>query len=140
MLLFATNGYLHYRLATERTVSWRWMLALNALDVAMLSAGVVAHRGFETTFFVGYYQSSPCSRWSSDRSGSLSSGSHDDGGGLRSALPRGRARLDFLSDDEEILLIRVAGMYLVVVVVNPDLQGGADQKDGGGGARARLER
>ena len=24
MLLFSTNGYLHYRLATERTVSWRW--------------------------------------------------------------------------------------------------------------------
>ena len=56
-LLFATNGYLHYRLATERTVSWRWMLGLNALDLAMLSAGVVAHRGFETQFFVGYYPS-----------------------------------------------------------------------------------
>ena len=56
-LLLATNAYLHYRLATERSVSWRWMLALNALDVAMLSAGVVAHRGLETTFFVGYYPS-----------------------------------------------------------------------------------
>ena len=43
-LLFATNGYLHYRLATERTVSWRWMLALSALDLALLSGGVVAHR------------------------------------------------------------------------------------------------
>ena len=38
-------------------MSWRWMLVLNALDLAMLSAGVAAHRGFETTFFVGYYPS-----------------------------------------------------------------------------------
>ena len=44
ILLFATNGYLRYRLATERTVSWRWMLALSALDLAMLSGGVAAHR------------------------------------------------------------------------------------------------
>ena len=57
MLLLATNGYLHYRLATERTVSWRWMLALSALDLAMLSGGVAAHRGFESPFFVGYYPS-----------------------------------------------------------------------------------
>ena len=56
-LLFATNGYLHYRLATERTVSWRWMLALSALDLAMLSGGGAAHRGFESPFFVGYYPS-----------------------------------------------------------------------------------
>ena len=56
-LLFATNGYLHYRLATERTVSWRWMLALSALDLAMLSGGVAAHRGYESPFFVGYYPS-----------------------------------------------------------------------------------
>ena len=57
ILLFATNGYLHYRLATERSVSWRWMLALSALDLAMLSAGVAAHRGYESPFFVGYYPS-----------------------------------------------------------------------------------
>ena len=37
ILLLATNGYLHYRLSTERAVSWRWMLALSALDLAMLS-------------------------------------------------------------------------------------------------------
>ena len=57
ILLLASNGYLHYRLATERPVSWRWMLALSALDLAMLSAGVAAHRGFEAPFLVGYYPS-----------------------------------------------------------------------------------
>ena len=33
------------------------MLAMNALDVAMLSGGVAAHRGFESPFFTWYYPS-----------------------------------------------------------------------------------
>ena len=118
MLLFATNGYLHYRLATERTVSWRWMFALNALDVAMLSAGVVAHRGFETTFFVGYY---PVLAMFAVVFGSVRftlvwvTMTAVVYAALCLAVEPG---LDFSSDHEEILLIRVAGMYLVVVVVN----------------------
>ena len=102
ILLLATNGYLHYRLATERTVSWRWMLALSALDLAMLSVGVAAHRGFESPFFVGYYPS-------------LALFAAAVYAALCLAVEPG---LDFSANDEEILLIRVAGMYTVVVVVN----------------------
>ena len=47
ILLLATNGYLHYRLATERTVSWRWMLALSALDLVLRQA---YHRGEAADF------------------------------------------------------------------------------------------
>ena len=118
MLLFATNAYLHYRLATERTVSWRWMLGLSALDLAMLSAGVVAHRGFETPFFVGYYPSLAMFAvvfgsvrltlvWVTMTAVVYAA--------LCLAVEPG---LDFSVDDEEVLLVRVAGMYLVVVVVN----------------------
>ena len=117
-LLFATNGYLHYRLATERTVSWRWMLALSALDLAMLSGGVAAHRGFESPFFVGYYPSLAMFAvvfgsvrltlvWVTMTAAVYAA--------LCLAVEPG---VDFSADDEEILLIRVAGMYLVVVVVN----------------------
>ena len=117
-LLLATNGYLHYRLATERTVSWRWMLALSALDLAMLSGGVAAHRGFETPFFVGYYPSLALFAvvfgsvrltlvWVTMAAAVYA--------GLCLAVEPG---LDFSANDEEILLIRVAGMYTVVVVVN----------------------
>ena len=117
-LLFATNAYLHYRLATERTVSWRWMIAMNALDVAMLSAGVVAHLGFQTPFFVGYYPSLAMFAvvfgsvrltlvWVTMTAAVYAA--------LCLAVKPG---LDFSVDDEEILLVRVAGMYLVVVVVN----------------------
>ena len=118
MLLLATNGYLHYRLATERTVSWRWMLALSALDLAMLSAGVAAHRGFESPFFVGYYPSLALFAvvfgsvrltlvWVTMAAVVYAA--------LCLAMEPG---LDFSANDEEILLIRVAGMYTVVVVVN----------------------
>ena len=117
-LLFATNGYLHYRLATKKGVSWRWMLALSALDLAMLSGGVAAHRGFESPFFVGYYPSLAMFAvvfgsvrltlgWVTMTAAVYA--------GLCLTVEPG---LDFSANDEEILLIRVAGMYLVVVVVN----------------------
>ena len=117
-LLLATNGYLHRRLATQRTVSWRWMLALNALDLAMLSGGVAAHRGFESPFFVGYYPSLAMFAvvfgsvrltlvWVTMAAAVYVA--------LCLAVEPG---LDFSVDDEEILLVRVAGMYTVVVVVN----------------------
>ena len=118
ILLFATNGYLHYRLATERTVSWRWMLALSALDLAMLSGGVAAHRGFESPFLVGYYPSLAMFAvvfgsvrltlvWVTMTAAVYAA--------LCLAVEPG---VDFSVDDEEVLLVRVAGMYLVVVVVN----------------------
>ena len=117
-LLFATNGYLYYRLATERTVSWRWMLALSAPDVAMLSAGVVAHDGFESPFLVGYY---PFLALFAVVFGSVRltlvwvTMTAVVYAAICLAVEPG---LDFSTDDEEKLLIRVAGMYLVVVVVN----------------------
>ena len=109
-LLFATNGHLHYRLATEKTVSWRWMLAL--------SGGVAAHRGYESPFFVGYYPSLAMFAvvfgsvrltliWVTMAAAVYTA--------LCLAVEPG---LDFSANDEEILLIRVAGMYTVVVVVN----------------------
>ena len=117
-LLLATNGCLHYRLATKGTVSWRWMLALNALDLAMLSAGVAAHRGFESPFFVGYYPSLAmfAVAFGSVR---LTLAWVTIAATVYAALCLAvQPGLDFSVDDEEVLLVRVAGMYLVVVVVN----------------------
>ena len=117
-LLFATNGYLHYRVATEGTVSWRLMLALSALDVAMLSAGVAAHDGFKSPFLVGYY---PFLAMFAVVFGSVRltlvwvTMTAVVYAAICLAVEPG---LDFSTDDEEKLLIRVAGMYLVVVVVN----------------------
>ena len=54
--VLAYNAYVHYRIRTGRTVTWRWALALSALDVTMITAGiVVSGSGFQNTFFVLYY-------------------------------------------------------------------------------------
>ena len=54
--LLALNGYVHYRIESHRTVTWRWALALSVMDGAMITAGIaISSSGFHNTFFVLYY-------------------------------------------------------------------------------------
>ena len=54
--LLALNGYVHYRIRSNRTVTRRWALALSTMDVMTATAGiVVSSSGFQNTFFVLYY-------------------------------------------------------------------------------------
>ena len=53
--LVALNGLVHFRLQTNRSVSWRWMLALSAMDVALITGGVVIGGGFNSFIFLAYY-------------------------------------------------------------------------------------
>ena len=54
--LLALNGYVHYRIRSHRTVTWRWALALSVMDAAMITAGIaISSSGFQNTFFVLYY-------------------------------------------------------------------------------------
>ena len=56
VLLVALNGLVHYRLVTGRPVTWRWLLLLSAMDIALATTGVVFQGGFEEGFvFVAYY-------------------------------------------------------------------------------------
>lgn len=56
VLALAFNAYVHYRIRSKRPVTWRWALALSAMDVSILTAGiVVSGTGFQNTFFVLYY-------------------------------------------------------------------------------------
>ena len=50
-LLVALTAYTHYRLATNRNMTWRWILALVAMDVALISGGAVIGGGFSHSFF-----------------------------------------------------------------------------------------
>ncbi len=50
LLLVAFNGMTHYRLATKRTITWRWILAFAAMDMTMVSAATVAGGGFDHYF------------------------------------------------------------------------------------------
>ena len=50
LLLVAFNATTHYRLATKRTITWRWILAFAAMDVTMVSAATVIGGGFNHYF------------------------------------------------------------------------------------------
>ena len=39
------NGVVHYRLLTDRPVTWRWLLLLSATDTAIITAGIVFQAG-----------------------------------------------------------------------------------------------
>ena len=53
--VFMVNGLVHYRLLTNRSVTWRWMLFLSAIDVALITVGVVIGGGFTSFIFLAYY-------------------------------------------------------------------------------------
>ena len=48
------NGYVHYRLLTKCRVTWRHLIVLNALDLALITATVV-DLGYDSLWFVAYY-------------------------------------------------------------------------------------
>ncbi len=50
LLYLMLNGYTHYRLATKKTVTRRWILANGMLDVVILSNAVALSGGFSSSF------------------------------------------------------------------------------------------
>ena len=53
--LAAINGLVHYRLLSNRSVTWRWMLLLSAMDIALITASISVGPGFDSFVFVAYY-------------------------------------------------------------------------------------
>ena len=51
LLLMGCNAWLHYRLASGRTLTWRWIFALFWLDAAVISVAAVLGGGFSHYFF-----------------------------------------------------------------------------------------
>ena len=55
VLMFMGNGLVHHRLLTNRPVTWRWMLFLSAMDIVLITVGIIIHTGFNSFIFVAYY-------------------------------------------------------------------------------------
>ena len=55
VLMFTVNGLVHHRLLTNRPVTWRWMLFLSAMDIVLITVGIIIHTGFDSFIFVAYY-------------------------------------------------------------------------------------
>ena len=54
-LLLVVNTLVLYRVETKRGVTWRWALALSAMDLALLTGGLTIAIGSEGAYFVLYY-------------------------------------------------------------------------------------
>ena len=55
VLLLSTNSLVHYRLLTHKPVTWRWMIFLCTVDMALITANVVIGGGFSSFIFLAYY-------------------------------------------------------------------------------------
>ena len=55
LVLVGFNGYLHYRLRSNRPITWRWPVALYGLDLLLVSATVALSDGFSHSFVHLFY-------------------------------------------------------------------------------------
>ena len=55
LTLVAFTAYAHYRLASGRKITWRWVFALCSLDATLISAAAVTGGGFGHYFFHLFY-------------------------------------------------------------------------------------
>ena len=113
------NAYVHYRIQSNRTVAWPWALALSAMDVTMITAGIViSGSGFQNTFFVLYYPTlamfavvfTPIGlsfAWATMVAAAYVV--------MSLLLEPG---VDFETKEEKVLFTRIAVMYAVVAAVN----------------------
>ncbi len=117
-LVLALNGYVHYRIETNRAVTWRWAFAQSMLDAAMITAGLVVSGGFANTFFVLYYPALAMfvvvftSFRLSFAATTMVAVAYAT---LSLMVEEG---VDFAIKEEKVLLTRIAVMYAVVTAVN----------------------
>ena len=118
LALVSGNGLLHYRLVSGRSVSWRAVLGLSALDFVLITSAMFADGGFNHFYFIAYYPTLAlvavvCPSfvagilWTTVVAALY--------GCLSVFLGSG---LDLAARDEELLFLQVVCMYLVVLGVN----------------------
>ena len=114
---FVFNGLLHYRLRTKRTVTWRWLLSLSAMDIAVITAAVIIGGEFHLFVYVTYYPALAlfavvftslglCLTWATMVAA------------IYAVVSLTVTGLDFDLGQEKALLARVAAMYAVVAGVS----------------------
>ena len=112
------NGYVHYRIRTNRTVTWFWLLALSLMDLALISISTTITGGFSSNFFVLCFPTVTAfaSAFTSARISFCWTT-------LVATLYTGLclvvgSRLDLDGRDEKVLFARIAALYAVSVTVN----------------------
>ena len=117
--LVAINGLVHFRLLTNRPVTWRWMLLLSAMDIALATSSIsVGPGGFDGYVFVAYYPALGLfavvftSLWLSLAWTTMTAVAYS------FVSLRVGAGLDVDAGDEKVLLGRLAAMYALVLCVS----------------------
>ena len=119
LVLIGFNGYIHYRVLSNRTITWHWPVALYALDVFLVSAAAALSDGFSHSFHHLFYYPALAGLavlfnsfrlnmvWVTMTSVVYVAISLTVGDGI-----------DTEAGDEKALLARIAVMYFVVAAVN----------------------
>ena len=116
--LVTLNGLVHYRLLTNRSVTWRWLLLLSAMDIVLATGGIILQRGFEGFLFLAYYPALALfvvvfpSLWLGLAWTTMTAVVY-----AFVCLTVG-LRLDLVAGDEKVLLARLAAMYALVLYVS----------------------
>ena len=114
----ASMASVHFRLLTNRPVTWRWMLLLSAMDIALATSSISVGPGFDSYVFVAYYPALALfavvftSLWLSLAWTTMTAVAY--------ALVCWRVGvgLDVDAGDEKVLLGRLAAMYALVLCVS----------------------
>ena len=53
--LVMCNGFFHYWLLSKRPVTWLWLISLSAMDVSLITTGLVMEGEFRSIHHLGYY-------------------------------------------------------------------------------------
>ena len=116
--LLAFNGFVHYRLRRDRAVTWRWLLFLSGMDIALITAAVIIGGDFHLFSYVTYYPALAlfavvfASLWLSLAWATIAGAIY---AVVSLAVGPG---LDFDLGQEKALLFRVVAMYAVVASVS----------------------
>ena len=116
--LLAFNGFVHYRLQRDRAVTWRWLLFLSGMDIALITAAVIIGGDFHLFSYVTYYPALAlfavvfASLWLSLAWATMAGAIY-----AVVSLTVGPG-LDFDAGQEKALLARVVAMYAIVASVS----------------------
>ena len=116
--LLAFNGFVHYRLRRDRAVTWRWLLFLSGMDIALITAAVIIGGDFHLFSYVTYYPALAlfavvfASLWLSLAWATMAGAIY-----AVVSLTVGPG-LDFDAGQEKALLFRVVAMYAIVASVS----------------------
>ena len=116
--LLAFNGFVHYRLRRDRAVTWRWLLFLSGMDIALITAAVIIGGDFHHFSYVTYYPALAlfavvfASLWLSLAWATMAAAAY-----AVVSLTAG-AGLDLDLGQEKALLAKVVAMYAVVASVS----------------------